>query len=65
MATRDQFLNWIEDPVTQILRKKLKEDLDNYHIMFENCAKEDLDRLQANCRAARNLLEIEFEDFTT
>jgi len=64
MVTRDSFLNWLEDPVTQLLRKKLKEDVEQYKTMLMYCSQEDLHKLQAHCDAAIKIVELEFEDLT-
>lgn len=62
MVTKEAFLSWLEDPVTKLLRAKLKEDVAQYQTMLMYCSVEDLHKLQSHCDAAIKIVELEYED---
>ena len=63
VVTREDFANWLEDPVTKRLKEQIKEDVLNMHeMLLEADYDADLNRLQGRIKACRNLLEVSYED---
>jgi hypothetical protein len=60
-ASREEFNEWLEHPVTRQLRKKILEDIELMKEMLLNVDTEDLRSLQGRCNACINLYEVEYE----
>jgi L-2-hydroxyglutarate oxidase LhgO len=60
-VTREEFQGWLEHPVTVQLKKQIKKDFENMQAMLLSCDEEDLKELQGRCKAALNLLDMEYE----
>lgn len=58
---REEFLGWLEHPVTIQMKKQIKKDLDNMQMMLLNCEETDLKELQGRCKAALNLIDMDYE----
>jgi len=59
---KEAFNNWLEHPITKALRRKIKEDIENYKTMLINADYDNLYKLQAHCEAAIKLSELTYED---
>jgi hypothetical protein len=62
VVTREEFLEWLELPVTKRLRAQIKKDIDHMQLMLVTVDKEDLQELQGRVKASINLLALEYED---
>jgi hypothetical protein len=61
MATREDFLNWTEHPVTKDLKNQIRKDIQNMQEMLMGCDEYDLKGLQGRCAACLNFLDISYE----
>lgn len=61
MATKSEFEEWLENPVTKDLKKQIKKDIENMQGMLLGCDEYDLKGLQGRCAACRNFLEMTYE----
>ena len=59
---KEAFSNWLEHPITKALRRKIREDIENYKLMLISVEPNELHKLQAHCEAAIKLSELTYED---
>ena len=57
-----EFLDWLENPVTIQLKKQIRKDVQDMQDMLLNIGEEDLKELQGRCKASINLLNVEYTD---
>ena len=61
MATREDFNQWLENPVTKDLKNQIRKDVENMKEMLTGCDEYDLKGLQARCAVCSNFLDISYE----
>jgi len=60
-VTREEFQEWLEHPVTVQLKKQIRKDISDMQDLLLTIGEEDLKEIQGRCKAAINLLEMDYE----
>ena len=61
VVTEEEFQEWLEHPVTLQMKKQIRKDISDMQDMMLNIDPEDLQQLQGRCKAAINLLEMDYQ----
>ena len=61
-VTREEFAEWQEHPVTKQMKAQIRKDLSDMQDLMLDIAPEDLKELQGRCKAAINLVTLQYED---
>jgi hypothetical protein len=62
MATRSEFEDWLQHPITVDLRKQIAKDILNMQEMLIEVEEYDLRHLQGRVKASINLVNVSYED---
>ena len=60
-ASREEFAEWLEHPVTKDYRKRVSSDVELMKEMLISTDLEDVKELQGRIKTAMNLLDISYE----
>ena len=61
-VTQEEFQEWLEHPVTLQMKKQIRKDISDMQDLMLDIAPEDLKELQGRCKAAINLVTMEYTD---
>lgn len=62
VVTKDEFLEWLEHPVTQVLKDRIRKDVYILQDMLIHTDLEGLKELQGRVKAAQNFLDMSYGD---
>lgn len=60
--TKDEFLEWLEHPVTKKLKERIRQDIILMKEMLVEIDEVDLKEIQGRCKAAQRIIDMEYED---
>ena len=60
--TRDEFLEWVENPVTKALKERIRKDVQILQDMLVHIDLEGLKELQGRVKVSQNFLNVSYGD---
>ncbi len=60
--TKNEFQEWLEHPATKKLKERIKLDIEYMKNLLVEVDEDGLKEIQGRCRAAQQILDMEYED---